>query len=156
MTSVTTMLCPTCSADLRVGWSEALVWCPRCRHYFDREFLRPRDETPCSTCGHRLAGHGPRWGLACACSLSTCTCNAKETTTMPRLIRSSVEYPGGTDVEYYPLPEGWDDWDEAQQDAYCVEAAVTHQTNIAPCGASVENLDDTQLARLRRDGLLIE
>lgn len=153
-TTVTTMLCPTCLAELRVGWSEALVWCPRCRHHYGRDYLRPRDETPCR-CGHRRAAHGPRWGLAYACPLSTCPCNEKEKP-MPKLIRSIVEYPGGTDVEYVALPETWDDMTAEQRDAYCVEIAVTHQNNTTPCGAQPVDLDDTELARIRRDGLLVD
>jgi hypothetical protein len=74
MTSVITMLCPTCLAELLVGWSEALVWCPRCATHHDQEFLDPRDETPCPGCGHRRSAHGRHHGYTYACGLSTCGC----------------------------------------------------------------------------------
>lgn len=73
MTTVEVRLCPTCTAELRVGWSDALPWCFRCRHHYPRHALRDRDETPCTACEHPVRTHGPRHGLAWAC-LSGCPC----------------------------------------------------------------------------------
>lgn len=78
---MTTLLCPVSFVELRVGPSETSVPCPRCATRHDAAFLAPRDETLCA-CGHRLAAHGPRWGLAYACPTSGCGCrqpNPKET-----------------------------------------------------------------------------
>lgn len=71
---MTTYLCPVSFAELRVGESEALPWCPRCATHHDRGFLRDRDDTPCPTCGHPSRTHGRRHGLTYACGLSTCGC----------------------------------------------------------------------------------
>lgn len=73
-----------------------------------------------------------------------------------RLIRSTVEAGTDLDVEYYTLPETWDEMTEEQQLSYRTEIAVTHQNNVAPCGASVVEVDDRELERLRRDHLIIE
>lgn len=73
-----------------------------------------------------------------------------------RLIRSIVEPPGDISTEYYELPDDWDDMTETQQDNYLTETAVTHQTNVAPCGASVVDVDDAELERLRRNGEICE
>lgn len=75
---MTTVLCPVSFAVLRVGWSEALVWCPRCATHHPRRFLADRDDTPCTSCGHPARTHAPRYGLAYACGLTGCGCQPKE------------------------------------------------------------------------------
>jgi hypothetical protein len=54
-----------------------------------------------------------------------------------RKIGSIVEMGITEDIEYHDLPDGWDDWTTEQQAAFCVDVAVTHQNNVAPCGATV-------------------
>lgn len=76
---------------------------------------------------------------------------------MTCLIRSSVEPDRGeTSIEYHQLPDNWNDMSEAEQESLLVDIAVTHQTNVAPCGAGVVDVDDAELARIRRDGLIVE
>lgn len=81
MTAVIVQLCPVSYAEFEILWSQALVWCPRCAVHHDREFLRPRDDTPCPACGHRRSAHGRHRGRSYTCSLSICGCrqpNPKE------------------------------------------------------------------------------
>lgn len=61
----------------------------------------------------------------------------RRTTATRRMIRSSVETGRHTDVEYYELPEGWDDWSEQERDDYLAQTAVDHQANLVSCGADV-------------------
>lgn len=59
-----------------------------------------------------------------------------------RKIRSLVEYGTETDEDILDLPDGWDDWTEKQQDDFLTECAVTHQNNVAPCGAEVVEVEE--------------
>lgn len=120
---MTTRLCPVSFAELRVGWSQALVWCPRCATHHDAAFLHPRDEIPCSTCGHRLSGHGRYHGHFYACSLSTCGCTAtdpKENTvtdlsydyeTLARELARDMIFDHARDVEHLSITEKLADMD---------------------------------------------
>lgn len=57
-------------------------------------------------------------------------------------IRTTVEYPGGIDEEFNPIPRAdWDAMTPKQRESECVEMAVEHQNNVAPCGGSPVDLD---------------
>lgn len=51
-------------------------------------------------------------------------------------IRSTVEHPGGIDEEWCTVPRTeWDAMTQQKRNDLCVEVAVGHQNNVAPCGA---------------------
>jgi hypothetical protein len=59
-------------------------------------------------------------------------------------VRSTVEMGLDTDTEWFTYPRAaWEALSAGERDKIRVEYAVTHQSNVAPCGASeAESLDD--------------
>jgi hypothetical protein len=58
-------------------------------------------------------------------------------------IRSVVEHPGGLDEEWATVDRAeWEAMTDRERERACVEFAVNHQNNVAPCGAS--EVDDAE------------
>lgn len=55
---------------------------------------------------------------------------------------STVEMGMSTDTEWFTYPRAeWEALTESERDNIRTEYAVTHQSNVAPCGASEQELD---------------
>lgn len=71
---------------------------------------------------------------------------------MTTIIRSTVEFSNESHTMYCPTPDDWDQMTQEQRNEYCDDVAITHQNDIAPCGADVIEADSEDMRRIMASG----